>query len=108
MSKLSKADVDRFGLLGDPGFSEARNKAIIEKTIRDTEANHARKQKLIDEGLAERSDLMMSYIRSMLQNNKDMDITQYAGWETMKRLWGEARVRDLQERAEKLRQIKIN
>lgn len=102
MSRLSRSDVKRFGLEGDPGFDASHNEAVIKQTIEKTQKVYAQKQRDIDAGLQERSELVYDYIRHSLNKNSDMEITEYAGWETMKRLWGESRVSDLQDRARKL------
>lgn len=98
---VSAVDVQRYGLDGDPDFSEARNRAIYKSAEDKSKKLYEKKQKMIAEGIAERSDLVYSYIRHQLDNKKDMEITEYAGWENMKKLWGETRVRELQDAAAK-------
>lgn len=105
MSKISKADVLRYGQ-GDPDFSEARNRAIIKRTIEKTNANYKKKQKMIDEGLAERADVLASYMRHQL-NKKEMSIEEYAGWEQMRRFVGEERLLRLQQLARSRQKLLI-
>lgn len=103
MSKhLTKEDVDRYGLTGDPGFSPNRNEAVIKHTIKRAEELRKLKKQRIQEGLEERSDMVYGYIRKMLDSGKDMKIEDYAGWHNMKKLWGETRVKEMQDRAIKL------
>lgn len=48
----------------DPGFSPDRNKAIIEGTIKKYEETRARKQREYKEQVAERSDAVVTYLKS--------------------------------------------
>lgn len=48
---------------GDPGFSPEHNKYIIEKTIKEHEANIMKRRKAYVEQVAERSDAAMDYVR---------------------------------------------
>lgn len=103
MSKhLTQQDVQRYGIRPDPGFSAAHNEAVIKHTIKRSKEILEERQKRINEGLEERSDLVYSYIRHMDNKNKDIKIEDYAGWHNLKALWSESRVRDIQERASKL------
>jgi len=96
---LTKSDVVRYGLDGDAGFSPERNAAEVKKSIELADKMHAVRRKKIDDGLEERSDLVYSYIRHMLNNNKDMKIEDYAGWHKIKALWGKTRLQEMQDRA---------
>lgn len=49
---------------GDPGFSPARNKAIIEGTIRKRNQEIAARRKAYQNDVAERSDAVATYLRS--------------------------------------------
>lgn len=102
LNNLTKEDVQKYGLGGDPGFSAARNEAVIKHTIKRTEDIYKKRRKEADEGIAERSELVYSYIRHMDDNNKDLKIEDYAGWHNLKALWGENRLRELQDRALRL------
>lgn len=103
MSKdLTQRDVQRYGILPDPDFSPAHNEAVIKHSIKRSKEIFRERQKRINEGLEERSDLVYSYIRHMDRHNKDISIEDYAGWHNLKALWSESRVRDIQERALKL------
>ena len=103
MSKhLTKQDVDKYGLAGDPGFNPNRNEAVIKHTIKRAEELRKQRKQQIDDGLEERSDMVYGYIRKMLDTGKDMKIEDYAGWHNLKKLWGETRVREIQDRARML------
>lgn len=99
IAHLTDKDVKRYGLLGDPDFDEARNKRIIKKTIEDHDKVMKAKIKRIDEGIAERSDMLASYIRHVTNKSSDKSFEEYVGWNNIKHLWGEARVAELKERA---------
>lgn len=83
--------------MGDPDFSESRNRSIYKNAEKKSKENYERKQKMIAEGIAERVDVIYSYIRNQMQNKKDMPIEEYTGWHKMKELWGQTRVQELQE-----------
>lgn len=99
---IQAIDAQRFGTEGDPGFSAQWNEAVIKRSIERADEIKKQKEERIQAGLEERSDLVYSYIRKMLKSGKDMKIEDYAGWHNLKALWGETRVRDIQERAKKL------
>lgn len=101
-TQLKKADVQRYGLLGDSGFSAAWNQDQIKKSIIRAEEMHKKRKQDINEGIAERADLVYSYIRHMVDNKKDMKIEEYAGWHNLKALWGQRRLLEIQDRARML------
>ena len=98
---LSQEDVQRYGLGGDPNFSAKRNQEIIAETIRETEENYRRRMKLIDEGLAERAELVTYYIKHLIDHDDNKSFDDYAGKATLRKLWGQSRIEDLQNRARK-------
>jgi hypothetical protein len=49
---------------GEPGFSPARNKAVIENTIRKTNLTRAKKIKAYREKIQERADAVATYLKS--------------------------------------------
>lgn len=49
---------------GDPGFSPARNKHIIDETIKDYELNRNRKMRDYEKALKERTDAVACYLTS--------------------------------------------
>lgn len=98
---LDKETVKRYGLKGDPNFSAKRNRQVIAETIAETDANYKRRLKEIEEGIAERSELVTYYIKHLIDHKSDQTIESYAGKETLHRLWGKARIEDLQRRAKK-------
>lgn len=61
----------------DQTFSEARNKAVIEDTIRRHEANVRNKQKEFDQELGERTDAAASYLKHLA--SKGTPIEKYFG-----------------------------
>ncbi len=99
-SALTSKDVQRYGIGGDPGFSEARNRAVIDATIKKTDEIYKQKKAMAHEGIAERADLVYSYIRHLHDTGSDMQIEDYAGWEEMKKIWGLRRITDMRERYE--------
>lgn len=96
---LSPEDMFRYGDNGDADFNADRNKSIIARTIKKTNANYKRRKKMANEGIQERSHLIASYIRHMEERNKDMTIEDYAGWFNLKKLWGETRAEEMQQLA---------
>lgn len=98
---LSQVDVQRYGLQGDPGFSAQKNEAIIAETIRETEENYRKRLKEIHEGLAERSEIVTYYIKHLIDDKSDQSFDDYAGKHNLRRLWGQARIEDIQRRAKK-------
>ena len=95
---VKSEDIVRYGV-GDGEFDEERNKRIISNSIKKTNDNYIRKMKQADDGLQKRSHLIAAYIQHLVDTNGNIPIEKYAGWETMKTLWGEARVQEIQRRA---------
>ena len=98
---LSREDIQRYGFGSDPNFSAKRNEQIIAETIAATEANYKRRMKLIEEGLAERSELVTYYIKHLIDGKSEKSFDDYAGKAALRKLWGQARIEDLQRRAKK-------
>jgi len=100
MVQVTEKDRLRFGATPDPDFSEERNKRIIAATIKNADKNLKRKQKLFDEGLRDRADMVYSFIRHISSGGKqDKTIEQYLGRDRMMQLMGEERVHELQQMA---------
>lgn len=99
IAHLTSEDVKRYGTQGDPNFNAAHNKAVIDKTIKDHDKVMKAKIKRMNEGIAERTDMLSSYIMNITNKNSDKTFEEYVGWNNMKRVWGEARVSELKERA---------
>lgn len=76
----------------DKDFSEARNNYLIEKTIKETEANHKKKTAERLEGFNERSDAIASYIKHLINKNDSTPIEKYMGERYLARLRGEERI----------------
>lgn len=102
MPKLnaSAEDQARYGSGSlDLNAVKRHNDSVIARTILATDKNYKLKKKKFDEGVAERADLISSYIKHMVDKKKDMTIEQYAGYENLLKLRGQSRVEELQKRA---------
>ena len=64
---------------GDPGFSPARNKHVIESTIKKYDAIQAQKVKDFTEALMERTDAAVSYLRNDKAILSDKSFGKYLG-----------------------------
>jgi hypothetical protein len=97
MVRVTEKDRLRFGAIPDPDFSEERNRKVIAATIKNADDNQKRKQKLFDEGLRDRSDMVYSFIRHISRGgNEDKTIEKYLGRERMMKLMGEERILEMQ------------
>ena len=67
------------GVDPDPGFDPAHNEAVIERTIKAAEAQRRAKRRKFQEGLAERSEALATYLNSVGQGGKESNITRYFG-----------------------------
>lgn len=85
---------------GDPGYNYDRNQKIIEGTIKKYNAMRRQKVKEFHEGLAERNDVIISWVKSMQGSNKPIE--RYLGREWMTKLVGEK----ILTRINKLREIR--
>lgn len=100
ITKLTKEDYQKFYVVKpDPGFSAARNQAIIEETIRETDANHQRKMKERLDGLGERSEVVGSYIHHLVNKNDSTPIEKYIGKRYLAQLQGEERLERMKQLA---------
>ena len=89
----------------DPNFDPERNKEIIEKTIRETEANMRLKEREHDEGIRERASATARYIQSLQQGRGNASVEKYFGRRYLARLRGEDIVKRLKETAQSGGQI---
>jgi len=97
---ISKKDYQRFYVSKpDPGFSPARNKAIIEETIRETDANYKKRFAERLDGMRERSEVVGSYIRHLVQKNDSTPIEKYIGKRYLAQLQGEERLERMKQLA---------
>lgn len=64
---------------GDPGFSPEKNKYIINKTIKQHEANLKRKVKEYDEELGERADAVAQYLTHLSHSHNSTTVEKYFG-----------------------------
>lgn len=74
---------------GEEGFSEERNKAVIEATIQKHEANRRRKLKEQNEQMAERIDAAATYLTSRHGASSGVSIEKYFGRQTLAYLQGQ-------------------
>ena len=81
---------------GEPGFSPEHNKFVIENTIKKTEAMKKRKKKEYEEALGERSDAVVTYLRSRFAEGST-PIEKYFGKQWMAKLRGEKIAQVLQQ-----------
>ncbi len=88
MSIIQPEDYHKVVAKPDPNFSPARNKAIINETIKDTEAYFAKLGKVINDELGNRIDIFSSY--GVYRFNKgDKNFDKYAGKRLVSQLIGE-------------------
>lgn len=84
----------------DPGFSPERNKKVIEETIKKTEKNHIDRQKQYLEGLYERSDAVMSYIKKLVNDHRSYSVEKYLGKDYLDQLRGERKLAKIRQLAQ--------
>ena len=63
----------------DPNFSPEHNMEVIERTIKEAERMRRTQKRKFQEGLAERSEAIAKYLKSVEQGGKETDITKYFG-----------------------------
>ena len=97
---IPKADWHLVPADAEPGFNYERNQKIIDGTIKKYKAMQDKKVKIFKEGLAERNDAIISWVKSLQGSNKPID--QYLGREWMARLAGEK----ILKKINKLREIR--
>lgn len=73
----------------DPKFSPARNKAIINETIRDTEKYFRNLGKVLDDNILNRIDIMATFAEYKLNRNGEKSFKDYAGKRLHSELVGE-------------------
>lgn len=76
---------------GDATFSPAHNRAVVDRTIMKYEAMVESRKRAYTEQVAERSDAIVSYLRSNAAN-AGKPIEQYISEKELARLRGERRV----------------
>lgn len=105
--KFTAKDDQKFFLEGgDPGFSPARNKAVIAATMIKYEAMRKKKAEIFKEGLGERNEALGSWVTSMRGSNKPID--KYLGRKWMTHLRGKQIAAELQDRLDMFRRINPN
>ena len=100
MVQVTQQDKMRFGSTPDVDFNEEHNRNVIAATIKNADENVKRKQKLFNEGLRDRADMVYSFIRHISSGgNQDKTIEKYLGKDRMMKLMGEERVNQLKQMA---------
>lgn len=63
----------------DPDFSAEHNNEVIERTIKEAERMARAKKREFQEGLAERTEALSKYLKSVEAGGKESDVTRYFG-----------------------------
>ena len=82
----------------DVDFSPSRNKAIIEGTIKQYEADRAKKMAEFKEGLAERTDATTSYLTGRYGIHRSTPVERYFGKRYLAYLRGQDIIGELKMR----------
>jgi len=101
-TKIPKADWHLMTPDPEPGFNYDRNKKIIEGTIKKAAIMKKKRIQIFKEGLGERNDAIISWVKSLQGSEKPID--KYLGREWMARLTGEkilTKINKLREMREK-------
>jgi len=72
----------------DPNFNPARNRAIVESTIKATELNIKKRRKVFDDAIDERAEALASYLMH-LKANKSAGVERYFGRKLLAQLRGD-------------------
>lgn len=89
LTKEEKEDYKKYFIeRGDPGFSPARNKATLERTIAKMDKLRAQKRKEYEEGVRERADAVATYLRSRIAQGST-PVEKYFGKRWMAYLRGQ-------------------
>ena len=67
------------GVDPDPDFNADHNNEVIERTIKAAEAQRRAQRRKFQEGLAERTDALAKYLKSVEQGGAESDVTKYFG-----------------------------
>jgi len=94
--KIIKDNLKWYKADGDVDFSPARNKWVIDKTIRDNEKLAKRKKDDYEDKLRERTDAVATYLTSRSAES-DVPVERYFGKRNMAHLRGQKIVGRLQE-----------
>lgn len=95
---VSEEDLVRFE--PSPDFNEAHNRSVIEKTIKDTEANYLRRKKHWEDELGERTEAVGAYIRHLVHKNDSTPVEQYLGKQYLAQLRGEQKLAKIRRMAQ--------
>src|SRR3990167_2451312 len=88
-TKISPADYGFVPADPDPGFSEEHNRAVIAKTLNDSERDRRKQKRDYSENLAERTSALAKYLKSVETGRGESDITKYFGRRKLAELRGE-------------------
>lgn len=91
----------RYDVPEEENFNEARNRAIIEKTIRENDALMKKREKEYNKVLDERTEMVAMFMKAKADGGrmqKGGGIESYLGKRIMAKLRGEQIVRQLQDR----------
>ena len=86
---IQEADYKYYVSKPDPSFSPARNKAIINETIQDTEKYFRNIGKVLNDNILNRIDILGSYGDYKLNRNGSKTFKDYAGKRLHSELIGE-------------------
>ena len=67
------------GVDPDPDFNADHNNEVIERTIREAEAQRRAQKRKFQEGLSERTSALASYLKSVEQGGSESDVSKYFG-----------------------------
>jgi hypothetical protein len=87
---------------GDPGFSPAWNKKIVEDSIKEYDIRRELMQKQFENTLAERTDAV-SYLLRAIDLGKDTNALKYFGKSELARLRGEQIAGEVKSRFEDMK-----
>jgi len=91
MNPLKKDDLllsQKYGIFEDPDFSPARNRAVVEKTIKKMDKMQKEKLKDYTNQIRDRSSAVASFFKHV-NNGKHNNILKYFGKRELARLRGE-------------------
>jgi len=94
INHIARQDWDYVPKDADPDFDPARNKRIIEETIKKSAAHRRKKNREFEAGVKERSEAIANYVESLKQGSRDMGIEKYFGRKHLAYLQG----KDIMER----------
>ena len=73
----------------DPDFNEEHSRAVIAKTLKDSEKYRRAQKREYKENLSERTEAMAKYLKSVETGKGESDVTKYFGRRKLAELRGE-------------------